>query len=445
MVGQRNSLPGQAIKLHQQSWPMSRQRRGQVPSHLTTANKLRDQSAAQSEMYGGRLFRNFGLPVLAAGCIVLSAVLAADISKGGEETLLGRVPDELKRLTLGSTTKPAEYLAMLKSFGKNMHKFRLPPDAELGMFETSEYDEKSVIGLAESWVDDVLSEEARENSAKQVEGQDVKKMTLGEALDALIDSVYSGPGLRDNHSTDECRCALVSNKRLGTAIWEEYADIAVTRIVSGAVSAETTARQLEMVVATAAKAGALGVISVIISRAEQDNIGVDLAAFNNYAINWAITNGHVGVVEFLFGKWEGDTKNKFGYRKIDPAVSGNSPIICAIANGHVEVVKLIFGKRESGAENSHWYRRINPAAQNNKGILGAIADGKIGMVAYLLQKKEEDMEHTTHGYWAIDPAADNKKGIKAAFENGYPEMVEFLFAKQRARFDLYEGIKLELE
>ena len=266
-----------------------------VPSFLTKAINRGGWCAAQPRMHGGGFLCTFRLSVVVTSSILFSIALAAGIFGWDESSL---TPGEPRLQTAGRSDIERYFTNLARLEGEACKKARLSPEEELGMLKESCNDGWGT-GLVRLWVNDSLRAEAEGTNGKMVEGQGIRKMTLGRSLNNLVSRIYFEGGWNDVLVRFNCENALVADERLDAAAWEGYVDATVEDIACGAIAEEAAAGRLWEVVKTAAGLGLLEVIRTIVARAEKANVGIDLAAKKNAIFLCAIAHGQKDLIDFL--------------------------------------------------------------------------------------------------------------------------------------------------
>ena len=379
------------------------------------------------KMYGCQFIRTVVCLVFALSCSFSAVAPARGPSVGVGSSSLQELLWEFA-LKPPNDSAARNYLPSLEN-SKEMQKMSgLPLEEQLEMLGRR-FSSGLASNLMSARVDDILSAGA-EGSGEKVRGQEVEGMARGRSLSKLIDRICSGSSWKTERDMDACLRALVADKRLGTAAWEEYAHVTMKDIADGTVSRDVATDRLGRVVMTAARVGALEEIKVIVSKAVLNDIKVDLAANANYAIRWASYNGHFEVVKFLL---EMKIAHSELFGGIDPAAANNDALLEASFYGHFEVIKVLLEMKKA---HPVLFGNIDPAVADNYAINEASAGGHFEVIRVLLTTKIADPVL----FERIDPAACDNYAIRDASQSGHVEIVRFLLEMRVEYPELFGGI-----
>jgi ankyrin repeat protein len=133
-----------------------------------------------------------------------------------------------------------------------------------------------------------------------------------------------------------------------------------------------------------------------------DVFRVRLDRYDNEAIQWVSSHGHIKVVRLLLSD-----------KRVDPAVRNNYAIRWASDNGYLEVVRLLLNDK-----------RVDPAAWDNWSIQWASSNGHLEVVRLLLSDNR------------VDPTDKNNLAILSASLNSHLDVVRLLLSDNRVRSSL---------
>ena len=154
--------------------------------------------------------------------------------------------------------------------------------------------------------------------------------------------------------------------------------------------------KIELRLAVAARRGRLDAVR------DLHDGGVDPAADNNRAVQWATAGGHLHVVRYLC-ELPAD-------RGVDPADRNNQAIRLAVSGGHLDVVRYLC---ELPAD-----RGVDPATDDNRAFGEAAERGDLGVIRYLCElPADRGVDPADRHVWAA---------IQRAAALGHLDVVRYL-------------------
>ena len=369
-------------------------------------------------MRGAGLLQAFLCFAPALSYLLFTGARASEVEGDGEQDLIPSIPNEVGR-HMFSFLSIETYLAMMQTSKRALKDLQLPPKVELGML-ARDFGEESAAGLMHTRVKGALMAKA----AGKVQE------TLGGLLKELVDEIFTAP---DGEVMDACRCALVADKRLSAAVWEEYVGIAVSDIAGAPASSEDATKKLEAILGIAARVGSLKTIQAIISSLGGTQIKANLGARLNYAVKWAWLGNHTEVVQFLLKNVEFIFDRDRYSRPISPDTKNSFALELAAEYGHVRVFRRLLAVKE-GQTGMH--QDTNLTAKVNCAIRVAAQNGRVEAVRFLLGMK---IAHPTL-FGGMDPAGKENHAIRWASTRGFFEVVKVLLEMKIEHSELFPGI-----